>query len=733
MATEVASGDRNPGDEPAFRKSTASQNACLRSLLPALRRLDQLLEWAVAAMQSSGRQAAAPAWRGLYIDEGEAVRLLAQAPAESQFPGDRPAGEHPDTDESPLNHLIRAFHLSWFDADLILLAAAPELDLRYERLYAYLQDDITRKQPTVELALNLLCATAEEKLERRAHLEVQGPLVRQGLLQVVADPNQFAPPFLAHYLKPDRQIIRFLLGQPGLDAQLAEHCRIVNSPPDWAGLPLSAELKEALPALFMQRNSEGQALHIYFQGASGTGKRKAAEALAGTVGASLLTSDISRFADAPDFEQRLNRLLRETRLRDCLLYLCGLDIVRTDTRTQQREILLQKVADHPGSVILAGSQPWISGVAGFAALPVVFGIPEFDARRACWQAELSVVGLAMEDKDLDALAGRFRLTAAQIKEAVGGALNTACWRTAKPPHTGKAPLPAVDELYAAARAGTGHHLAKLARKIEPRQGWDDVVLPADQLVQLREICFQAEYRHVVYDAWGFDRKLSMGKGLNVLFFGPPGTGKTMSAEVIARELRLDLYRIDLSQVISKYIGETEKNLDLIFTAAENSNAILFFDEADALFGKRSEVRDSHDRYANIEISYLLQKMEEYQGVSILATNLRQNLDEAFVRRLQAIVEFPFPDEEYRRRIWKLAFPREAPLGDDVEFDRLAREVRLAGGNIKNMALAAAFFAAADGGTIHMSHLVQAAHREHQKLGRAWNDTAFRPGPKSTAA
>lgn len=284
-----------------------------------------------------------------------------------------------------------------------------------------------------------------------------------------------------------------------------------------------------------------------------------------------------------------------------------------------------------------------------------------------------------------------------------------------------------------ARAASGHHLAKLARKIDPRHGWDDVVLPADQLTQLREICVQAEYRHVVYDAWGFDRKLSAGKGLNVLFHGPPGTGKNMSAEVIARELRLDLYRIDLSQVISKYIGETEKNLDQIFTAAEDSNAILFFDEADALFGKRSEVRDSHDRYANIEISYLLQKMEEYQGVSILATNLRQNLDDAFVRRLQAIVEFPFPDEEYRRRIWQLAFPREAPVGNDVEFDRLAREVRLAGGNIKNMALAAAFLAAAEGGTIRMAHLVQAARREHQKLARAWNDAAFRTAAKPAAA
>jgi SpoVK/Ycf46/Vps4 family AAA+-type ATPase len=194
----------------------------------------------------------------------------------------------------------------------------------------------------------------------------------------------------------------------------------------------------------------------------------------------------------------------------------------------------------------------------------------------------------------------------------------------------------------------------------------------------------------------------------------------MAAEVIANELGLDLYKIDLSQVVSKYIGETEKNLDRIFAAAEDANAILFFDEADALFGKRSEVRDAHDRYANIEVGYLLQKMEEYEGIAILATNLRSHLDEAFVRRMHAIVEFPFPDEDYRRRIWEVVFPREAPLGEDVDFSLLAREVRLAGGNIKNIGLASAFYAASDGGVIHMPHVLRAVQREHQKLGRMWN-------------
>ena len=201
---------------------------------------------------------------------------------------------------------------------------------------------------------------------------------------------------------------------------------------------------------------------------------------------------------------------------------------------------------------------------------------------------------------------------------------------------------------------------------------------------------------------------------------PRSVDHPTTAEVIANSLQLDLYKIDLSQVVSKYIGETEKNLHRIFREAQSSGALLFFDEADALFGKRSEVRDAHDRYANIEISYLLQKMEEYDGIAILATNLRRNMDDAFVRRLRFIVEFPFPDEECRKLIWQVTFPHEAPLANDVDFKRLAREIRLSGGHIKNIALAAAFFAAGDGGEINMSHLADATRREFQKIGLAWS-------------
>jgi SpoVK/Ycf46/Vps4 family AAA+-type ATPase len=277
---------------------------------------------------------------------------------------------------------------------------------------------------------------------------------------------------------------------------------------------------------------------------------------------------------------------------------------------------------------------------------------------------------------------------------------------------------------AACRTLTAMRLNTLARKVTPRQTWDDLVLPADQLRQLEELCNQARYRAIVHAEWGFERKLPLGRGTSALFSGPPGTGKTMAAQVIASELQLDLYQIDLSQVVSKYIGETEKNLRKVFDEADASQSILFFDEADALFGKRSEVKDAHDRYANIEVGYLLQRMEEYEGIAILATNFRQNVDEAFVRRLRFIVEFPFPDEEHRRRIWDVTFPREAPLAGDVDVAALARGLKLAGGNIKNIALAGAFHAATEGEAIRMAHLARAARREHQKLGRDWDESAL---------
>ncbi|HMA22343.1 MAG TPA: ATP-binding protein, partial [Gemmatimonadaceae bacterium] len=322
---------------------------------------------------------------------------------------------------------------------------------------------------------------------------------------------------------------------------------------------------------------------------------------------------------------------------------------------------------------------------------------------------------------LQAVASTFRLTGGQIRDAAAMAKSAARWRTA-----GESGDPRVqaNDLYAACRAQSSGKLSSLAHKIITTYGWDDIVLPRDHVEQLREICIQVRHRRTVLEEWGFDRHLSMGKGVNVLFAGPSGTGKTMAAEIVATDLGLELFKVDLSTMVSKYIGETEKNLDKVFSAAREANAILFFDEADALFGKRSEVKDAHDRYANIEVGYLLQKMEEYEGVVILATNLRKNLDDAFVRRLHMAVEFPFPEPPDRLRIWRKVFPPNVPIDDDVDFVFLAQQFKLAGGNIRNIALLAAYLAAEDGTAIGMSQLVRAIKREYQKLGKLLTEGEF---------
>ncbi len=281
-------------------------------------------------------------------------------------------------------------------------------------------------------------------------------------------------------------------------------------------------------------------------------------------------------------------------------------------------------------------------------------------------------------------------------------------------------------LFAAARAHSNPRLSSLAHKIEPRYGWGDIILPGDQLALLQEIVATVRQRSRVLEDWGLGVKLVPSWGVTVLFAGPPGTGKTMAAEVIANELGLDLYKIDLSSVVSKYIGETEKNLERIFSEAASSNAILFFDEADALFGRRSEVRDSHDRYANIEISYLLQRMEAYDGVTILATNLRANLDEAFTRRLQFAVDFPFPEDADRLRIWQTLLPSEAPYDPHIDWRFFATRFKLAGGNIRNILVSAAYLAASDGGQVTMTHLLHSTRRELQKMGRMIDESQFTP-------
>jgi SpoVK/Ycf46/Vps4 family AAA+-type ATPase len=353
-------------------------------------------------------------------------------------------------------------------------------------------------------------------------------------------------------------------------------------------------------------------------------------------------------------------------------------------------------------------------------ISVHFDDPQYATRLQLWEGALAPVNAKMTRADLEALADRFTLTPGQIAAAVSSAVDAQA--IANPV---KCESVNVDVLFAAARVQSDQSLGSLAVKVKTMHTWEDLVLPRLTLQRIREVTAAIQHCHIVYSNWGFEKRIAAGKGLKVLLSGASGTGKTMTVSVVARELGLDLYKIDLSSLVSKYIGETEKNLDRIFRAAQYSNAILFFDEADALFGKRSETKDAHDRYANIEVAYLLQKIEEYDGVVILASNLSKNIDEAFSRRMHYVVEFPLPDENHREKLWRGMFPPEVPLGKDVDLAFLARQFQLAGGDIRNVALEAAFLAAQDGKVITMKQLVMAMSRQMMKQGKIASPTDFK--------
>jgi SpoVK/Ycf46/Vps4 family AAA+-type ATPase len=417
-------------------------------------------------------------------------------------------------------------------------------------------------------------------------------------------------------------------------------------------------------------------------------------------------------------------IAREALLSDAALYLNGFDALLAPERHAMLHACLDAVQTVP-LTFLAGETSWLPGPAlrGARFYGISLTRPETPDRLTLWRKAASAHGLSHEAQsalDLPGIATKFRFTPGQIEDSWRSAESLATWRAKDSKQT----TVTTQDLYDACRLNSNRTLATLAQKVSQRFSWPDIVLPADRIAQLREICNHIKYRNRVFNEWGFERKLASSKGLTFLFAGPSGTGKTMAAGIIANELGLDLYKIDLSLVISKFIGETEKNLARIFDEAETANAILFFDEADSLFGKRSDVKDSHDRYANIEVGYLLQRIEEYEGIAILATNFRRNMDEAFVRRLQFTVDFPLPTEDDRHRMWMAILPADTPRDPALDLDLMARRYNLTGGNIRNVALAAAFLAADDGDIVRMSHLISATQREYQKMGKLVGDGEF---------
>jgi hypothetical protein len=702
----------------------------LEHLSAELEWLDMVVARAVARMRRSAPAASASP---IHVSDAEVDLLLApgrdeEAPTRGDTGVDGPIAawrrridaaiarsvEHGV--DLPLATLAARLGLSSFERGALLVCLGPELDRRYDRLYAYLQDDITRQRPSVDLVVGLFGPDREARWHALSAFSAHAPLRRSGAVQVVVDHGSpSGSTALGQLLRLAPRFVAHLLGDDRLDEALCGLARRVVPRPGLATADPDPDGDRAHRlAVIADRHAARAAgpLVVHVHGPRGGGQVELAHAVAARRKSQLIELDVAAVPEGR-LDDALAAVVGEAWLVDASALLVGADRLldgaegtptALDLALRRRDDLI------PGLVVVTAERPWprsrplAAGVLEEVEVPR----PAFAARQAAWTA---VAPADAEPDLLRELAHRFRLTIGQIDE-----VTAAVRRAADRPQR-------VDWFRACRRASAGN-LGGLARRVSAAHQWDDLVVDEHRRDQLRALRDQIRLRDRVLDDWGLGRRSATGRGLSALFAGPPGTGKTMAAGVVARDLGLDLYRVDLSQVVSKYIGETEKNLSRIFSEAEASDAVLLFDEADALFGKRTEVSDAHDRWANIEVSYLLQRMEDHDGITVLATNLHHNMDAAFLRRLRFVVEFRFPEPALRRRIWQAHLSTDAPLADDIDLALLADRLALSGASIRNVVLAASFLAAAEDAPVGMAHLLRAARREFDKTGALWPEQAL---------
>ena len=624
-----------------------------------------------------------------------------------------------------LDRLRRMFALSDLERDILLVCLLPELDSRYRRLFGYLQDDASRTRPSIELVLRTLLPTVAPEMARIV-LAPNAKLWRHHLLATTAD--ALDEPLPLRSIRVDDRIIAYLAGSDAPDARLRDVLVATESDVWWEDLILPEDRLARLQGVaeWWRRRRDGldPGAAVFLHGNYGSGRLRAARAITTAAGIPLLAVDIAQALRASlGWERIVDLSMREALLRGGAILWTNFDaLVEREQPSQRLDYLVAAAERFDGLTFFSGLTSWDpeQRFRDRLFLRFDFPTPGFAMRVRLWTAHLPPPDQFIQPAPevgavAEAIANGFQLTEGQILDALATARSLAASRD---PRTR---LLKVSDLYEACRRQSGRHLVTFARRIEPRSEltFDDLVLPLTSMRQIHELGARVRYRSRVYSGLGFERRLTLGKGLVVLFTGSTGTGKTTAAELLAREQSVDLYKVDLSSVISKYVGETEKNLARVFDEAEDANAILFFDEADALFGKRGEVKQAQDRWANLEVNYLLQRVEEYSGVVILASNLRQNIDDAFLRRIHSVVDFPFPDHEARFRLWCGMFPQGVTRPPDQDLRRLADSFRISGGSIKNVVVDAAFRAIEDSGlpAITIRHLIASVGREYQKLGK----------------
>jgi AAA+ superfamily predicted ATPase len=691
-----------------------------------LARLVELLGLYLQRQRGRGRSPAADAVHGAVIEDGEAEGLVAelaqrwtQPPARSPASPGRARSARADltarADQGaaqgaflPLRHAARSFELGPQEYGALLLALAVELDASFGRLVAYLNDHAGRPRPTVGLALAVAAPEAgAEAIGPVAFWDL--PAVADGLLELDGESSL---PGLS--LRLPRDLLRRLTADslepprlPGVTVQAPDRGL-------WQRLVVAEELRAPAAAWVESLRQDGRGRPLLLAGGPGSGRATAARALVGEAGLPLVV------VDGEPNPERLRTARREARWYGAALLLRvagGAPPSNVDWAN-----LWGQLNDWRRPLLLAVAPDVVEPAA--AAAPVepavlTLGDPGPELRVRLWQAFLPP-GEPLAELDLAGLAGRFPFPPGRIARAVRRAVAGLALRP-----RGQRRLTIAALEHACREVGSAS-MGPLAQKLPLPYTRGELIVPASIQVELDLMLAWMRHQPRVLGEWGFRRRIHFGHGLTALFAGPSGTGKTMAAQVLARELGMDLYRVDLSRTMSKWIGETEKNLARLFDEARCSGAVLFFDEADALFGKRSEVKDAHDRYANLEIGYLLQRMEEHDGVTVLASNRMRDLDEAFVRRFHFLVDFPMPNEADRLRIWQGMFPAEAPRepGLEAELVRLAPPFEVSGGEIKNAVLAAAYWAAAEERPVGLSHLVRALRREMLKAGRLVDDREF---------
>ncbi|MDQ6720270.1 MAG: ATP-binding protein [Candidatus Dormibacteraeota bacterium] len=687
------------------------------SLIHVLRRLE-LIEARVRAAVAR-RRATDPEtddrFRGLYISQVHVDRLLSEksapaapdaaaAKARDEIEAAADAAER-DGANLRLRRLARNFHLDEIDIELLLIAMAPDVEARFERLYGYLQDDVSRRRASVGLGLEL-CGLPSSSAYARSRLAAGAPLVDEYLVQV----DEYERPVLTRPLRVPDRVAAHLLGSDIADAviaALAYQCE--QSTPEQAATLVRWMRDTEIPSLSGGGQGGGSKLAYIRERPGASGAALASSAFE-QVGRPTLALDLERLRPEDDVP-----LVAALAAREAGLTGAGIVAGPVEVLIARGLPAVRAFSEMPALVVVVGARSWDPGWARDVPFVCEAPIPDALQRAELWRRNLN--GDTPTGLDLAGTMAQFRLTAEQVHRAARAARMEA--------HAREVPLNE-EELKAGARAQNAAGLERLARRIQPAVGFVDLVLPPDTMAQLKELLTRARYREQVLDVWKMGGPSARRRGLTALFAGPSGTGKTMAAEVLARELGLDLYTVDLATVVDKYVGETEKNLDRIFAEAERVNGVILFDEADALFGKRSEVSDAHDRYANVEVAYLLQRMELFDGIAILATNLRANLDEAFTRRLDSLVDFPEPEAEYRRRLWERSLGTTMPRAFDLDLAFLAESFKLSGGAIRNIAVAAAYAAAEAMHPLEMGDLVRATQREYTKLGRMVVESEFGP-------